>query len=74
MILKLVGRRSFGPLLLVAGLVTLLPIICDIPGVPTIMGIFVLLIAGQLLFRREHLWLPCWMLNRSVPRDKLRKS
>ncbi len=71
-IMDWVGRRSFGPLLLVAGLVTVLPIIGDIPGVPTIMGVFVVLIAGQLLLRRDHIWLPQWMLERSVSRDKLR--
>ncbi len=72
-ILEAVGRRSFGPLLLVAGLITLAPLIGDIPGVPTIMGVFVLLIAGQLLFRREYFWLPRWMLERSVRQDRLSK-
>lgn len=72
-ILDAVGRRSFGPLLLVAGLVTLAPIIGDIPGVPTLMGIVVLLTAGQLLFRRDHFWLPQWLLRRTLPRDKLCK-
>lgn len=72
-ILDVVGRRSFGPLLLVAGLITLAPIVGDIPGVPTLMGILVLLIAGQVLLRQEHFWLPRWLLNRSVTRDKLVK-
>lgn len=69
-----VGRRSFGPLLLVAGLVTLAPIVGDIPGVPTLMCVLVLLVAGQLLFRREHFWLPAWLLDRSVKQDKLHKA
>jgi len=73
-ILDAVGRRSFGPLLLVAGLATLAPIIGDIPGVPTLMAVLVLLTAGQLLFRREHIWLPHWLLNRSVAHDKLCKA
>ncbi|NKE71660.1 exopolysaccharide biosynthesis protein [Candidatus Manganitrophus noduliformans] len=73
-ILDVVGRSSFGPLLLVAGLVTLAPIIGDIPGVPTIVAVFVLLTAGQLLFRREHIWLPRWLLKRSVARNKLCKA
>jgi hypothetical protein len=72
-ILDVVGRRSFGALLLVAGLITLAPIVGDIPGVPTSIGILVLLIAGQVLFRHEHFWLPHWLLNRSVERDKLIK-
>jgi hypothetical protein len=73
-ILQAVGRRSFGPILLVAGLVMFAPIIGDIPGVPTIMGVLVVLTIGQLLFRREHLWLPRWLLRRSVAQDKLRKA
>lgn len=70
-ILDAVGRRSFGPLLLVAGLVTLAPVIGDIPGMPTLMACMVLLVAGQLLWRREHFWLPRWLLVRSVSHDAL---
>lgn len=69
-ILDEVGHRSFGSMLLVAGLVTVAPIIGDIPGVPTIMGLFVLLAAGQILLHRDYIWLPEWMLNRSVKRDR----
>jgi hypothetical protein len=74
LILEVVGQRSFGPILLVAGLVIFAPLIGDIPGVPTIMGMLVVLTAGQLLFRREHLWLPRWLLKRSVAQDKLDKA
>lgn len=72
-VLDSIGTRSLGPLLLVAGLITLAPVIGDIPGVPTIMAVLVLLIAGQLLFRREHLWLPQWLLKRSISRPKMQK-
>lgn len=72
-IVEAVGQRSFGPLLLLAGLVTLSPV-GDIPGTPTIMAVLVLLIAGQLLFRRKHFWLPRWLLDRSVAQSKLRKA
>lgn len=73
-ILDAVGRRSFGALLLVAGLITLMPLVGDIPGVPTVMAVFVVLIAGQLLLRRHHLWLPEWLLKRSVESEKLDKA
>nr|WP_229803116.1 exopolysaccharide biosynthesis protein [Halomonas qijiaojingensis] len=69
-----VGRRSFGPLLLLAGLVTLAPVIGDIPGIPTLMASMVLLVAVQLLLRREHFWLPNWLLERSVSRQSLDKA
>lgn len=73
-ILDTVGRRSFGPLLLMAGLVTIAPIIGDIPGVPTVMGIFVFLIGGQLLFHYDHFWLPQWLLEQSVHKDSIKKG
>ena len=65
------GHRPFGTLLLVAGLVTVAPLVGDVPGVPTIMAALVLLTAAQLLLRRQHLWLPELLLRRSVARDKL---
>lgn len=73
-ILEVVGRRSFGPLLLLAGIVMVAPVIGDIPGVPSIMGLFILLITVQLLLQRDHFWLPGWLLNRSVDRHKLCKG
>ena len=73
-ILNVLGRRSFGPVLLAAGLVTLAPLIGDIPGVPTIIGAVVFLIAMQLLLDRKHFWLPYWLLRRSVERDRLCKA
>lgn len=73
-IMDMIGRRSFGPLLLVAGLVILAPVIGDIPGVPSIMGMFVFLIAIQLLIGQEHFWLPNWLLERAISSEKLAKA
>jgi hypothetical protein len=73
-ILDIVGRRSFGPLLLLAGVATLAPLIGDIPGVPTIIATIILLLAVQLLFGRDRFWLPRWLLERSVASDKLAKA
>lgn len=72
-VLDNVGRRSFGPLLVLAGLVVLAPVVGDVPGVPTIVGLFVLLLAGQLAFGRERFWIPRWLLERSVASDKLER-
>lgn len=74
MILDVVGNRSYGPILLIAGLVILAPLLGDMPGVPTAMALLVLLTSGQLLLRKDHYWLPKWMLNRSVNREKLAKA
>ncbi|MFW5969942.1 MAG: exopolysaccharide biosynthesis protein, partial [Halofilum sp. (in: g-proteobacteria)] len=73
-IIEELGSRSFGPLLLLAGLVILAPIIGDIPGVPTLMAIIVLLVAGQLLLGRRYLWLPRWLLERSVTHAKVDRA
>lgn len=70
-VLEAAGRRAFGPVILLAGLVILAPVIGDIPGVPTLMALLVLLSAGQILLRREAFWLPHWLLQRSVDARRL---
>ncbi|MDN3554484.1 exopolysaccharide biosynthesis protein [Halomonas maura] len=69
-ILDTVGRRSFAPFLLIAGLVTLAPLLGDIPGVPTLMGSLVVLVAAQMLLGRKHIWLPRGLLRRRVSRER----
>ena len=70
-VLDSVGRRSFGPLLVLTGLVVLAPVVGDVPGVPTAVGVFVSLLAVQLAFGRERFWIPKWLLERSVASEKL---
>lgn len=73
-VMQTVGTTSFSPLLLLAGVVTLAPVIGDIPGMPTMMGLLVFTTGLQMLFGRKHFWLPQWLLRRSVDRDKLEKG
>lgn len=73
-ILDSVGRRSFAPFLLVAGLITLAPLVGDIPGVPTLMAILVVLSSVQLLVGRDHIWLPAWLLERRVSRARFTEA
>ncbi|HPF61370.1 MAG: exopolysaccharide biosynthesis protein [Gemmatimonadetes bacterium] len=72
-ILDAVGRRSFGPLLVLAGLVILAPVVGDIPGVPTVVAVFVALVALQLVIGRTRFWLPQWMLDLSIESRRLDK-
>jgi hypothetical protein len=65
-ILHLVGRRWYGPLLFLAGLIMVAPLIGDIPGVPIMMGTVVILISLQLLWRRKRVWLPHWLRKRRL--------
>jgi hypothetical protein len=72
-VLDAVGKRSFSPVMLVAGLIMLAPIIGDIPGVPVFMGFIVIIAAIQLMLGREHLWAPQWILERRIASDKLQR-
>jgi hypothetical protein len=73
-ILDSVGQRSFAPFLLIAGVITLAPLVGDIPGVPTLMALLVILSSVQLLIGRDHIWLPGWLLERRVSRARFRKA
>lgn len=72
-IMQAVGARSFGPLVLTAGLILSTPL-SGIPGLPSTMAVLVLLVAVQLLLRRKHFWLPQWILSRSVASARLRTA
>jgi len=73
-ILNASGRKSFGFFLFVAGLITLAPLIGDIPGVPTLMGAFVIIISVQLLTGSDKVWLPAFMRNRRVKQEKILRA
>ena len=72
MLVETTGGRSFGPMLLLTGVILASPV-GGIPGMPTSMGLLVLLMAGQLLFGKEHIWLPSWLLKRSISRKNVGK-
>lgn len=73
-ILDTIGSRSFGVWFLLAGVITLAPVIGDIPGVPTVIAVFVILTAVQLLMRRDRFWMPQWIVSRSVARSRMDRS
>ena len=70
---KAIGERSFGPLLVIPGLVALTPL-GVVPGAPTVLAIIVALISGQLVFGRKHFWIPKFIRERSVKAERLKKS
>lgn len=65
-----VGRRSFGPIVLLAGVILVTPL-SGVPGVPTLMGLLTLLTLGQVLSGRSQFWLPQWIVRRKIPRRRL---
>ncbi len=60
------GERGFGALLFLLGLIS--AIIGGVPGTTTVLGIPMLLIAFQLMIRRDELYLPRWALRGKIQR------
>lgn len=73
-ILQQIEERSFGAILIVAGLIVLAPIIGDFPGVPTVAALLVILTAGQILAGRGYFWLPQFLLRRSIQHRHLQRA
>mmetsp|Transcript_24080 Transcript_24080/g.44529 ORF Transcript_24080/g.44529 Transcript_24080/m.44529 type:complete len:198 (-) Transcript_24080:7539-8132(-) len=72
-ILDKVGDRSIMPIVLVIALILVSPL-SGIPGLPTLSAIMILLVMGQALARRRHLWLPPLLRNRRVRSERLIRS
>ncbi|WP_181298548.1 exopolysaccharide biosynthesis protein [Pseudomonas sp. Q2-TVG4-2] len=67
------GQRSFGPFLFVPAIIEISPI-GGVPGVPTMLALIVALFAIQMLFGRDHFWIPGFLSKRSVSGEKLDKG
>lgn len=72
-VMERLGQRGAGVLILVPALIGISPI-GGIPTVPSITALIVLLLAGQILWGRDHLWLPGVLEDRGVSNDRLAKS
>ncbi|TPW27780.1 exopolysaccharide biosynthesis protein [Pararhizobium mangrovi] len=68
-IVKSLGDASFGPLLLVPALIAVSPL-SGIPGLSSVCGVCIVLIAAQWLIGRSHIWLPGWLMRRHVERER----
>lgn len=67
------GSASFGALLLVPSLIIASPA-SGIPGLPSVGGLLIALIAIQMLCGRDHIWLPEWMMTRRVDGDRINRA
>lgn len=72
-VVEALGNRGFGPFLVVIPLIDISPI-GSIPGLPTAMAVIVILIAGQMAWGREHLWLPDFVERRAIASNKVGKA
>lgn len=66
------GSRSYGPFLIIPPLIDISPV-GGIPGLPTVLGAIIFLVAAQIALGRKHLWLPGFIARRKIPADKARK-
>ncbi|HYD87412.1 MAG TPA: exopolysaccharide biosynthesis protein [Vitreimonas sp.] len=66
-LLSAVGRRSYGPLLLVIGLFAISPATI-LPGMTSVAAAVTLLVATQMAFGMKRPWLPRRVLELRVPR------
>jgi hypothetical protein len=71
-VLEQIGRRAYGPLLLVIGLISISPAAL-LPGSTSIFATITLLIALQLLFHRKRPWMPQFALRMKLSEAKLDK-
>lgn len=68
-----IGSRGYGPLILAAALVELMPT-GGIPGIPTMVAITVIIFSAQLVAGRERPWVPQRLRNKGVSRNKFNKA
>lgn len=64
------GARSFAPVMMVLALIEISPL-GALPGVPTFLAACIALIAAQMVVGRDHIWVPQWLAQRSVPGKKM---
>jgi len=69
-VLKSVGRRSYGPLLLVIGLFAISPATV-VPGMTWLAAALTLVVAGQMALGLKRIWLPKGALNASISRESV---
>lgn len=68
-----IGEDAFGPLMLVPALITVSPA-SGIPGLTSLGGICIALVAVQMVLMRRTLWLPGILLKRKINRKTLEKA
>lgn len=72
-VVQAMGARSFGPFIMLPALIEISPL-GAVPGVPTFLALVIAITAAQLLFGRDHLWLPGFVRNRSAKSEKVLKA
>lgn len=69
-VLDHIGDRSIMPIVLAISLILVSPL-SGIPGLSTVAAIIIVLVMGQALMRRDHLWLPQTLSKREIKAERL---
>lgn len=72
-LVEAIGQESFAPLLFIPAVAVATPL-SGIPLFSTFMGVLIFLVSAQMLFRRNHLWLPNWLLKRHANNDRVKAA
>ena len=73
-ILETFGPQALGPIVLLAGLLTIIPVIGMLPLVPFVIGFVVVLFSVQYVFGKKRMWLPRHILELSLKRSQLEEA
>lgn len=65
------GDRSYGPMFILLGVFGGTPL-SVLPGMASVAGVIIFLLAVQMAFGKKHPWVPAFILNRSFSEKKLR--
>ncbi|RVV99836.1 exopolysaccharide biosynthesis protein [Mesobaculum littorinae] len=72
-IIQAFGQASFLPVMLIPALLVVSPL-SGIPFFSSVCGLSIALIAAQLTFGRDHLWLPGVLMRRRIPGERLHSA
>jgi hypothetical protein len=70
-LLDMFGDRSFGPVIILLGLLVTVPPLGGIPGLPILVGIIILLFSLQIVFGARHIWMPQFVQKQGIACSKL---
>jgi hypothetical protein len=73
-LLDMFGDRSFGPVIMLLGLLVTVPPLGGIPGLPIAVGLIILLFSLQIVFGARHIWMPQFVQEQGIECSKLEKA
>lgn len=72
-IIEKLGQASFGAVLMVPAMIIATPA-SGIPGLPSVGGLIIALVAMQMVIGRDHVWLPDWLMSRRISGDRFDRA